>query len=337
MKNELIINNDNNDELLMYTDKRYRRYMLTINNPETDWSHNNIKSSLSQLRLKYWCMADEISNSGTYHTHVYLVAETSAIAFSRIKSLFPTAHIESAYSTSTQCRDYVKKSGQWENSEKAETSVKNTFEEWGDMPYENQGQRNDWKNAQQMIEDGNTILSIVQSSPHMMKYMNTLKYYQQEFIYEYYKDIFRHVDVTYIYGTTGVGKTKYVAQTHGYSNICNISTYTDKPFDEYTIQPILLFDEFASQISIQLMNIYLDGHPVKLPARYHNKSACYTKVYIISNIRLEDQYKYIQNNQSEVWDAFLRRINNVMIFTGNDEYKIYETKEYMEMVNDNYA
>lgn len=59
---------------------------------------------------------------------------------------------------------------------------------------------------------------------------------------------------------------------------------------------------------------YLDIYPLTLPARYTDRTACYTKVFITSNIPLEEQYRDIQRVQMETWRAFLRRITNVVEF-----------------------
>ena len=57
---------------------------------------------------------------------------------------------------------------------------------------------------------------------------------------------------------------------------------------------------------------YLDIYPITLPARYNDRTACYTKVYITSNIPLEQQYRDIQRDKLETWRAFLRRVKNVI-------------------------
>ena len=51
-----------------------------------------------------------------------------------------------------------------------------------------------------------------------------------------------------------------------------------------------------------------------LPARYFDRVACYTTVYITSNIPLEQQYTEIQRSKLETWNAFLRRITTVTEF-----------------------
>jgi len=59
---------------------------------------------------------------------------------------------------------------------------------------------------------------------------------------------------------------------------------------------------------------YLDVYPLWLRARYNNKIACYTKAFIISNIPLSEQYRNIQSENPEIWQAFLRRIHKVYSF-----------------------
>ena len=62
------------------------------------------------------------------------------------------------------------------------------------------------------------------------------------------------------------------------------------------------------------MLLYLDIYPIELPSRYTNKYACYNRIYIISNWSLENQYKEVQKDDVETWNAFLRRIHKVVIY-----------------------
>ena len=72
-----------------------------------------------------------------------------------------------------------------------------------------------------------------------------------------------------------------------------------------------MFEEFHSQVPINAMLNYLDVYPLMLPARYNDRVACYTTVYITSNLPLEQQYTDIQRNKPKTWRAFLRRICEV--------------------------
>lgn len=88
------------------------------------------------------------------------------------------------------------------------------------------------------------------------------------------------------------------------------------PWDSYHGQDVVVFEEFRSSQRIGDMLNYLDGYPLELPCRYNNKYACYTQVYIISNIPISQQYTQLQIDSLESYYAFLRRINSVHHYTG---------------------
>ena len=90
-------------------------FQLTINHPETHgFDHLSIKKTLVEnfTTLKYFCLADEIGESGTYHTHLY-VCFTSRVRFKTLKKHFTEAHIDIAKGTVQQNIDYIKKAGRW--------------------------------------------------------------------------------------------------------------------------------------------------------------------------------------------------------------------------------
>ncbi len=313
-------------------DSRHRKYLLTINNPGDEWEHDKIREALGKLRLKYWCMADEVGlQEHTPHTHVFFVAE-NAVRFSTVKKLFPTAHIDPAQGTSEENRNYIRKEGEkW--AEKAESSIPGTFEEYGIMPLEHPGQRTDWDIAYDMLEDGTTVLDVIRSQTHLMRYRSALEQVRQDLIAEEYRTQFRKMEVTYISGETARGKTRYVMDKYGYEKVCQITDYQHGCFDKYQCEDVLLLDEFSSSIKIQDMNNLLDGYPLMLPCRYANRVACFTKVYMISNIPLELQYPHIQIANPTVWNAFLRRIHRVMVFYDYGKYREYTTQEYFKCKN----
>lgn len=72
---------------------------------------------------------------------------------------------------------------------------------------------------------------------------------------------------------------------------------------------------------------YCDIYPVELRARYANKYACYHTVYIVSNWTLEDQYKNIQDENPESWNAFLRRIKEVIVYHKDKSFTKYDSVE----------
>jgi len=297
-------------------DTRSRKWQLTINNPvEKGLIHEELKLRLSNLKqLVYWCMADEVGGEeGTYHTHIY-IAFSNAVRFSTLKTKFEVAHFEMARGTSQENKDYVFKEGKWFNDKKGDTNLRDTHEEYGEMPVERQGARNDLNDLYDMIKQGMSNYDILEENPSYLLNMDKVERARQIVRENQFKDNFRDVEVVYVFGETGTGKTRGVMETYGYSNVFRVTDY-EHPFDGYKGQDVIAFEEFRSSLKIQDMLNYLDGYPLELPCRYANKIACYTKVYLISNVDLKCQYESIQTEHRETWHAFLRRIKKVVEYT----------------------
>lgn len=275
-------------------------------------------------------MADETGQQEqTPHTHIYLVTNVSAIRFSTVKSLFPTAHIEPAQGTSEENRAYIQKSGKWAEGEKGETSVPGTFEEWGECPNERPGERADLAILYEYIKDGLSNFEIMERNPDYMLNLEKIERARQAVREQQYRETFRQLETTYIWGATGTGKTRSVMEGHSYAGVYRVTDYK-YPFDSYAGEEVLLLDEYSSNFKIRDLLNYLDGYPLTLPARYSNRVACYTKVYIISNLCLSRQYPEVQYESPATYNALLRRIQKVRRYTGPGEYKEYSTEEYME-------
>ena len=150
--------------------------------------------------------------------------------------------------------------------------------------------------------------------PDGMLHIDKVERVRYAVMQEQFKNTFRQLEVYYCYGKAGCGKTRSIMEKYGYENVSRITDYKH-PFDNYKGQDVIIFEEFRSSLKIQDMLNYLDGYPLDLPCRYNNKIACFTKVYIISNIPLNEQYTDIQRNYEETWKAFLRRIKQVLFYS----------------------
>lgn len=316
-------------------DRQARKYTITLNNPLSmipPMTHKQIKSVIGELgSVTYWCMADEVGlKEKTPHTHIYLYS-ASPIRFSTIKRRFKQGHIESAYGSSSENKDYILKSGKWKNTAKTETSIPGTFEEFGIMPAkESMSDKGELQFIYDMIESGMSTAEILRAFPQAMRYLDKIDRARQLLIEDEYKNTWRELTVTYIYGRTETGKTRSVMEKYGYSNVFRVTDYVHM-FDSYKNQSVLVMEEFRSSIKIQDMLNYLDGYPCELPARYNNKTACYLKVFLISNILLEQQYVNIQAESPETWKAFLRRIHKVIYYQDTNTIITYNSvKEYLE-------
>ncbi len=297
----------------MNKDHRSRKWQLTINNPsEHGYPHEQIKKNLGEMKTDYWCMCDEIGENGTYHTHIYLYSQ-NAISFSALKKRFQCAHIEKVKGTSQQNRDYIRKEGAYLGSEKKETNLAETFEEYGTMPIERQGQSTTSAEVVQMVQDGASNAEIVAVFPSMFTKLQYLDNLRQTFRYEEQKDNWRDVKVTYIYGPSRTGKTRYVMEKYGYSNVYRVTNYKH-PFDGYNGQKVLLLEDFHSGLPLQELLDITEGYPVQLRSRYQDKVACFDEIYIISNLTKEQQYIDEQLHDPATYEAFLNRIHEELIF-----------------------
>ena len=171
-------------------DTQSRKYQLTINNPkDKQLDHDALKIKLAQLKSAiYWCMADEIGlEAQTPHTHIFIQLRSPA-RFSRIKKLFPDAHIEQAHGSAAENKSYVQKSGKWANDAKSDTSVPGTFEEWGELPDEpGQGYRTDVGAVYEMIADGMSNAEIMSANPDYAAQISRMDKIRQDILENKYR------------------------------------------------------------------------------------------------------------------------------------------------------
>ncbi|MSS11684.1 hypothetical protein FYJ38_24050 [Clostridium sp. WB02_MRS01] len=312
----------------MPKDKQSRKYQLTINNPaENGFNHGKIKEILVARfkSFEYGAMSDEIGEQGTPHTHVF-VCFCSPVRFSMIKKHFSTAHIEAVAGSIEQNLDYLKKERKWAETAKAETSVPGTFEEWGDRPPENLGKDKDLENLYRMVVDeGLSNAEIIRTNNDYIMQIDKLDKIRTTYLQEKFKGE-RRLDlaVEYTFGFTGTGKSRGILDEFGDSNVYRVTDY-DHPFDHYSCEPVLVFEEFRSSLPLSDMLNYLDIYPITLKARYANKYACFSRIFIVTNWELEKQYAERQITDKESFQALLRRIHKVKHYVSKDEVIIYDS------------
>lgn len=312
-----------------------RKWQLTFNNPaEHGFTRDAIVEAIENLAaVVYWCLCDEIGSEGTYHTHLYICFQNPK-AHTVIANAFPGAHRENVKGTSQQNRDYVLKDGDKYNKQPdgkydyvdssgkrhTGTNYGDTFLEWGEMPHEHQGKSKDVEKILALLQDGADNMEIVTQVPSAMMNIDKVERTRSMFRDSQFANSWRDLDVTYIFGQTGSGKTRSVMDKYGYANCYRVTDYKH-PFDTYDGQDVIIFEEFRSSLKHADMLNYLDGYPLLLPCRYFNRQACFTKVFIITNIPPEDQYP---NIDKESLAAFWRRVHTVIEYVGKSFSVQYE-------------
>lgn len=298
------------------SEEQHRKFLLTIQSPlEKGYTHEVIRAILQSMNVSYCCMADEVATTGTKHTHVFLWRK-SAIRLRTIQKKFPNVHYDFCYGSCKENRDYILKTGKYAGTAKAETSVEGSFEEFGEIPNEVEEKNPQNSDVIEAIDAGRSTEEIIRQNPKHIFRSNEINTLRETLLNGKFLSCERDVQVCYIFGPTGSGKTRFIFDTNDMADICRVTNYSNNGlrFDNYHGQSVLVFEEFASQIPISNMLNYLDRYPLILPARYTDRTACYTQVYITSNLPLRGQYTDIQYNAPEVWKAFLRRISTVIQF-----------------------
>lgn len=301
----------------MPKDIQSRKWSVTVNNPEKHgYSREVLITMLEKLAIAYACFCYEIGQNGTMHVHIYIYSP-SPIRFSRLKHLFSKAHIEKAFGRHIDNRDYVTKSGKWIGTDKAETNLPETFWESGALPEEHQEKEDKKLKLIKMVKAGLSNAEILGEDSSYAYQLRKIDEIRQTIIEEEFRAKDRDVTVTFVTGATGAGKTRDIHDKYGAENICRITNYRNNGqvyFDNYHAEDVIVFEEFTGQIPITDMLNYLDRYPLKLPARYMDRQACYTKVYITSNMSLYRLYLSVQYDSPETWKAFLRRISTVITY-----------------------
>ncbi|RJX25294.1 MAG: replication protein [Acholeplasma sp.] len=298
--------------------QRFRNWLITINYASTEIYKDEflIKSIMAFHDVRYFIFQLEEGEKKTLQHHILCCFE-NANSFKRILEGFPRANIEPVTNSLQKVIEYCSK-----GKGRISGSVK-----YGTPPQ--QGQRTDLEEIYEMIKDDASDSQIREKYPSAyLRYRLNIKSIRQEIVEENFANAVRNLEVTYIFGDPGTGKTRYVLEKHGFENVYRITDYTH-PFDQYQGEDVIVFEEFRSSLKIDDMLHYLDIYPFRLPARYENRVACYTKVYIITNIGLDEQYKKIQQEQELTYKAFLRRTNKgVMHFKDNKESKKVDVISY---------
>ena len=298
-----------------YTDNTQAKcWFLTCNNyADHGYDYDNIQTILQSKfkTLVYYAMSKEVSRTtSTPHIHLY-IACSSNIRFGMLQKHLPNWDIRKAKGTVEEAGAYLRKEGE-KHKEKAHTYVFNSFFEWGDISKcaKYQGQRTDLTELYEQIKDGMSTFEILESNPNHLKDITHIERVRLEILSEKYKNVFRVLETTYIWGATNTNKTRSVLEKYGYENVYRVTNYVN-PWDGYKGQDVVVLDEYLSQFPITDFNQIADGYPMMLRARYFDRVANFTKLYLLSNSDIISQYPTERVHNKELWAAFARRIHAV--------------------------
>jgi len=266
--------------------------------------------------LKYAIYQYEKGENGTPHIQAFVIYKNNK-RFKNVKQDFPTGHLIVPNGSNVENRDYCTKK---------DTRLAPPIEigEFSEMR-----SRNDIVLFLEALKLGASNVLLQNMFPVLYTQFgpDKIEKMRQDFLKEEHGQKFReNITVTYIYGNTRLGKTTYVYDKYPIKDICRVHNYERGTFEDYMFQKILVLDEFTGKIDITFMNNLLDKFPVNLPARFANRTACFDEVYIISNLPISELYKEERAATPEVYNAFVKRIQNIIYFTGFCKWH-YEKKD----------
>lgn len=302
-----------------------RKWLITINNPiDAGFDHERIIDLVGTMTtVSYFCLVDEVGERGTFHTHVFLYSE-APIRFNTIKKRFPTAHLDKCYGSCQENRAYIAKEGVWEGTDKAKTTVAGSFCEYGELPTEKEETNDsDILKLLNSVEDGDSVRQILKELPKYALQAKNIATLQNEYYAEQFCSVVRDMTVIYILDADGTFDRSFIYSEE--ESVCRVTNYRAKgmSFDNYKFEKSIVFDNFTGLIPINEMLTYLEGYPLHLPARFQDRIACYTTVYIISE---ESPLRVYKGYKAE---RFLKHITRVIV-CHNGSLETIDIKELQE-------
>ncbi|MCI1218217.1 MULTISPECIES: hypothetical protein [Bifidobacterium] len=275
---------------------------------------NDVKEKFASYR---WVGQLEEGGESGYQHYQLAIMNDIPVRFTTLQKAFPGIHIEPRAGSRRQLFDYCTKE---------DTRVDGPFYggDWADMDTilsrgENGGKRSDLDAVRSLIIDNGASLDDVLLNPDYAGSVSRCLPWVRSLIEARDKKRFGSSrverEVTYIYGPSGVGKTRGIEDAVGFENLCEVTDYRRDPWQGYGTQDSIFLDEYDGQLPFDFMLKLMDSSPVYLPARYSNRLGQYTHVYIASNLPPTDLYSGVTDARRV---AFYRRLDEIVYKTAFD-------------------
>lgn len=212
---------------------RTRGWCFTVNN------FNDAQiNTLNGLECRYLVYGQEVGESGTPHLQGYVEFEHPK-TLGGLKKILPTAHWEQRKGTPEQASTYCKKDGQ--------------VTERGEIP--RQGKRSDLEEVAKLALDRSVPLEqIAATAPAVYaRYHRGLEKLKSTL----YTERTSPPEVVWLYGPTGVGKTRQAVEANSSFFIKDGTRW----WDGYTQQHTIIIDDFDGKWPIRDLLRLLDRYP----------------------------------------------------------------------------
>lgn len=207
---------------------------------------NEKEKKLRDLEVRYIIVGKEICpKSGKEHLQGYLYYEQPVSLKYLKENVDEKAHWENQKGTTFQASEYCKKDGQWW--------------EQGDRP--SQGQRNDFHTVAELVHKGASLQWVAENHPGVYaKYHRGLVALKVKLM----KKRSTIPEITWIWGKSGVGKTKYASEK------CSSFYMKDgtKWWDNYEQEDCIIIDNFDGKWPFRDFLRLLDRYPYQGESKF---------------------------------------------------------------------
>lgn len=247
----------------------------------------------------YLCFQQEKGESGNLHFQGFIYFKNPR-HFNAVKEYLPGAHLEKCIAPK-QAKEYCHKEDN--------TTIKDTFEEFGKCPPFKQGKRTDVDTAMDMIQEGCTWDEFVMTNIGLV--MRYEKFWRKYWM-KYNKTPDRDVELIIIWGPSATGKTHWAKK---YCDDQGFTRYTkpigDKQWwDNYMDEEYIIWNEFdPKEYRITDMNQLADKECVQIPFKGGFTTGTWKGIILTSNI---DPKNWWIDQPKMVRDAFFRRVTSLL-------------------------
>lgn len=264
-------------------DVRSRTWSYTINNYD-DKTLNDVENFMSFC--KYAIYGKETASTGTPHLQCYSYSH-NAISFSKMKAMFPTAHLEKSKGSAEENFIYCSKDKE--------------YKEFGIRP--KQGKRTDLDEIKDVVMTTGKMSEVVL----VARSYQSVKMAEQILKYHEPKRDWKPC-VRWFYGATGTGKSKLAYEL--FNNDCYTTLSTGRWFDGYDAHENVLIDDMRKDFMKfhELLRL-LDRYPMRVETKGGTRQFLAKHIIITSAFSPQELYETREDVQQ-----LIRRIDEIKEF-----------------------
>ena len=273
-----------------------RDWMATLK--YEDYSREYVEEALSPY--DYIGQLESGEKTGYLHWQVY-IQNATPIRFETLKSKFPTGNFMKRLGTKWEAHSYVTKD---------ETAMGVSIQSEGyEVPPMEFTSGSEVERLRDALLGGATAGELILNDVGAARHLRYIREFEAELGAATHGKTMREVEVRYVFGPAGCGKTRGFYDEHGFDDVYSVSTYAH-PWDRYAGEATILLDEFVGQLDLEFLLKFLDRYPLQLPARYADRWAAFSRVVMLSNQPIEAAYPGVHAAVPEQWRALTRRVTS---------------------------